>query len=377
MLGMIRLTLLAAAVGAGLGFAGVSAQAEELSEVNAQIIENPGDVELNLHYALIAEGRGEYRLALAAYERILLNDPDNTSAKRGLIRVRRIIQPPITRTFLETGVIGQSNAEHVSNPGQFDVLGFGRIRVRDERNIAGTRWRTEGTLYGEAHSEADQLDYASASATLGPIFDLGASMISLHPALGGGVAMLDGDFYYVDVNASATVEGVFDGAFQWARLRLGYRQYEEDLTSDNGIYIDAVARAAKSDVFVEGDVISVAPIFRWNNVDGTFNDGLDDFSPGKYLYGGARFAYHRVLNDLITVGLSVGVYDRYFLVDEAPNGDARNDVTVRPGVSVLFRDVFAPQTGIRFNYDYEYNDSNDPDHDYDNHILGLSLIVRR
>lgn len=80
---------------------------------------------------------------------------------------------------------------------------------------------------------------------------------------------------------------------------------------------------------------------------------------------------------MITVGASVGVFDRHFLVDQAPNGDNRNDVTMRPGLNVLFKDVLGPQTGVRFDYNYEYNDSNDPDHDYDNHILGLSFITRR
>jgi tetratricopeptide (TPR) repeat protein len=188
------------------------ALADELSEINALIIENPADVELNLQYALVAEGQGKYRLALAAYERILLNDPDNRAAKRGLVRVRRLIQPPTTRTFIEAGVKGESNAEHQPDPGQFDFLGFGRLRVRDERNLGETRWRSEGTLYGEIHSESDSLNYASAYGTLGPIFDLGATLISLHPAVGGGVAMLDGQFYYVDVNASATFEGYLEGA---------------------------------------------------------------------------------------------------------------------------------------------------------------------
>jgi hypothetical protein len=118
-------------------------------------------------------------------------------------------------------------------------------------------------------------------------------------------------------------------------------------------------------------------MIRLNEINGTFNDNVSDFSPGKYVYGGAKLSYHRSLSDLITVGASIGVYDRYFLVDQAPNGDDRNDVTVKPGVTVLFKNVLGPQTGVRFTYDYEYNDSNDPAHDYQNHIFGLSLIARR
>lgn len=360
------------------GFAFVAdASADELAEANALVLADPANADLNLNYALIAEGQGKYRLALAAYERILLNDPDNNAAKRGLIRVRRIIQPPTTRKFVEVGVKGESNAEHVPDPGQFDFLGFGRLRITDERTLGETRWRSEATLYGEAHSEADSLNYASAFGSIGPIFDLGASMLSLRPAIGGGVGVLDGDFYYADVNASATFEGYLEGAFEWARLRVGYRQYGEDWTSDNGFYLDAAARVTKANVLVENDAVTFAPMIRWNEIEGTFNDNVDDFSPGRYVYGGAVLSYFRSLNDLMTVGASIGLYDRYFLVDTAPDGDNRNDLTVTPGVTVLFKDVFGPQTGLRFKYDFEYNDSNDPAHDYQNHILGLSVIARR
>lgn len=376
MLGSRRLRLQAILTAAVI-LGGGSAWADALSDANALVLENPASIKLNLNYALIAEEEGEYRLALAAYERILLNHPGNSQAQRGLARMRRIIQPPFTRTFIEVGVAAESNAEHVPNPSDFDFVGFGRVSVRDERTVGETRWRTEGLLYGEVHTESDSLNYANANATIGPIFDLGAALVSLRPAIGGGIAMLDNQFYYVDANVSATFDSYDEGPFQWLRLRAGYRQYDEDLTSDNGFYLDATARFSEVGVFVDNDAVSFTPIIRWNNVNGVFNDNVDDFSPGKYVYGGARLAYFLSLNDLVTVGASVGVYDRYFLVDKAPNGDDRNDVVVIPGVSVLFKNVFGPRTGIRLKYDFEYSDSNDPGEDYDNHVIGLSLISRR
>lgn len=373
-----KFSALLATVFAGTCLAGVpAATADELSDANALVLADPGNIELSLQYAQIAEAYGEYRLALAAYERILLNHPDDSEAKRGQVRVARIIQPPTTRTFVEAGIKAESNAEHVPDPSEFDFLGFGRVTVRDERTLGETRWRTFGSLYGEVHSESETLNYASARATMGPIFDIGTSLVSLHPAIGGAVAALDDGFYYVEVNASATIDNHNQGAFRWLRLRGGYRQYEEDLTSDNGFYLDATARFAKTGIFSEKDGVSFTPIVHWNEIDGTFNDNVNDFSPGKYVFGGARLAYYRSLNDLITFGASVGIYDRYFLVDLASNGDNRNDFMVKPGVHVLFKDVFGDQTGVRLSYDYEYNESNDSDYDYQNHIIGLSVIARR
>lgn len=367
----------AAAAVVAAGMASSPALADALSEVNARILDDPANIELNLDYALIAEGQGKYRLALAAYERILLNHPDNDTAKRGLARVRRIIQPPSTHTFLEAGTKWESNAAHDADGGDDDVHGYARIQVKDERAFGGTRWRSIGAVYGEVHSENHSLNYANISGTVGPIVDLGASMVALHPAIGGAVAMREDQFYYADVNVSATFEGYLEGAYQWARFRAGYRQYDQDLTSDDGFYLDASGRFSKSDVLVENDVISISPTIRWNEIEGTFNDNVNDFSPGRYVFGGVRLAYARAISDMLTVEASIKLDDRYFLVDKAPNGDDRQDVTITPGMSVLLNDVFGVQTGVRFSYQYEYNDSNDPDHDYDNHVVGAAVVVRR
>jgi hypothetical protein len=372
-----RRLLLAAAIAPAICIGAPHAFADALSEANALIIDDPSNIDLNLDYALIAEGQGKYRLALAAYERILLNHPDNADAKRGLVRVRRIIQPPSTQIFVEAGAKWESNAEHAPDGEEDDFLGYARIRLKDERPVNGMRWRTVGSVYGEAHTESDSLNYANVSATIGPIVDLGASMVSAHPAIGGGAAMIEDRFYYADVNASLTFEGYLEGAYQWARFRAGYRQYDEELTSEDGFYLDASGKFAWSDVIVGNDAVSIAPLIRWNEIDGTFNDTVNDFSPGRYVVGGVKLAYDRVLNDLLTVGISVEVEDRYFLVDVAPSGDHRQDVTIAPGASILFKDVFGPQTGLRFDYEYQFNDSNDPAHDYDNHVLGVALVARR
>jgi tetratricopeptide (TPR) repeat protein len=360
-----------------LAMSGPAAFADELSDAASQVFNDPANAELNLDYALIAEGQGKYRLALSAYERVLLNDPNNVAAKRGLIRVRRVIQPPSTQKFFDFGIKAESNATHDADGDDGDVYGFSRVRIRDERTLNGVRWRTTGSLYGELHAMEDELNYAQAAAVLGPIFDLGASMMTFHPAIGGGVAMADEDFYYADVNVSALFEGYLDGVYQWVRLRGGYRQYGEDSTADQGFYVDAAARKAWSDVFVENDAVYIAPMIRWSDIDGTFDDGLEEFSPGKYLLGSVRLGYDHALSDLVNVGASVEVAGRRFADDEAPDGDDREDWTITPGVSMLLKDVFGPQTGLRFEYEYEYNESNDPDHDYDNHIVGVTASIRR
>src|SRR5688572_15430422 len=85
------------------------AQPQDLADLNRQILENPQDVSLNLRYARAAEEAGQPRLALVAYERILINDPSNEEARAGYERIRRSIEPAYTVTRIEAGVRWDSN----------------------------------------------------------------------------------------------------------------------------------------------------------------------------------------------------------------------------------------------------------------------------
>lgn len=108
---LCRVLLLAASVTAlTVG----AAQPQDLADLNRQILENPQDVALNLRYARAAEEAGQPRLALVAYERILINDPSNEEARRGYERIRRSIEPAYTATRIETGVRWDSNPLNLS-----------------------------------------------------------------------------------------------------------------------------------------------------------------------------------------------------------------------------------------------------------------------
>lgn len=373
--GFQRLMMSAAVVLAG---AIAPAAADELTAVFADILADPTNTELNLQYALIAEGRGEYRKALGAYERILANDPGNASAKRGLQRVRRILQPPSTTWTFETGLGYESNPLHEHHvEGDGDGFAFVKARVRDERTFGTTRWRTTGNLFGEGHFEDDELNYAIASGTIGPILDIPGTMTALIPEIGGAVSSLDGRFYYAEVNASATLEGYLDGAYQWARVRAGWRDYDSYWTTDSGWYADVMGKWTRVDIFGEDDAFSIALWIRWSNFDGSIVDAVSgELQPGDYLWGGARFQYDRAMTDWLSVSLFFSVSDRLYGTDKAPNGDHREDLLLSPGVALLFDDVLGNQTDLRVEYKYEDNDSNDRRHDYQNHQVMVSVSKR-
>jgi hypothetical protein len=366
---------LAAALAVALPLAsGSHATADEMSDVYAQIVANPVDSELNLQYALLAEGRGEYRKALAAYERVLLNDPDNEPARRGLQRVRRIIEPAVTQRTLEIGTAIDSNPTHdaIGSPG--DVSGYGRYRVRDERAIGGYRWRTILNAYGEMHARETQLNHANLTADTGPLIDLEGTMATFRPAVGGGAAAFDGRFYYWDVNVSGTFEGQLQGAHQWARLRAGYRQYDPSFTADRGFYADLTGRLAFNDVIHEGDVFSFSPHARWSGIEGLPDNGATEFATGLYVEGGGTVEYARVVTRLLTASISLKLNQRWY---RDIGSGARSDLMLSPGASIVLNGLFGVQTDLTFDYRYQHNDSNDAAHDWRNHVFKVALTARR
>src|SRR5262245_55908471 len=80
--GLCQALLVAASVTA-LSAGAAQAQGDDLAALSQQILDNPTDVSLNLRYAEAAEAAGKPRLALAAYERVLINDPSNVEAHQG------------------------------------------------------------------------------------------------------------------------------------------------------------------------------------------------------------------------------------------------------------------------------------------------------
>src|SRR5438874_2468425 len=123
----------------------------ELARVYAQILSDPTNSQLNLRYALLAEASGKLRWALAAYERVLVNDPGNPEAQAGLQRVRRRLQPNATQFNAEFGAIGETNPRYRPSGGNAEAQVLAALGMRDERTIADIRWRTTASAFGLLH----------------------------------------------------------------------------------------------------------------------------------------------------------------------------------------------------------------------------------
>jgi hypothetical protein len=369
---MLRKLVITLTATTALALVAPVAHADELTAAYAQVLANPTSAELNLHYAQLAEARGEYRKALAAYERVLVNDPANATARDGLQRVRRIIQPQETQKTIEIGTTWQSNV--LREPlATGDVLGYGSFRLRDERPGEHHRWRTNLNIYGEAYAQQSEMNYANINGDIGPIVDIVGTNWAVRPAVGAGTAWFDGRNYYRDVNATALFEGYLNGAYQWLRFRAGYRWYDASFTTDGGSYFDITGKFSIQDVFHERDSLSIGPWIRWSNISGTAEDATD-FATGLYTEAGANFEYSRRFSDAFAASVNVKVGNRVY--SDIGTG-SRNDWNVAPGASLVFSNLFGPQADLRLDYKYEWNTSNMADHIWQNQSATLAIVWRR
>ncbi|HEV7822888.1 MAG TPA: hypothetical protein VGO84_17015, partial [Burkholderiales bacterium] len=242
--------------------------ANEIESLHAQILRQPGNSELNLRFAQLAESSGHLRWALSAYERVVLNDPSNAEAMNGLVRVRRALQPSITQVTAQFGAQYESNPRYYLPPHRGEMQALGSVALLDERNLGGTRWRTNAVVAGIVHGKETDLTYATAGADTGPVLDALQGW-TFRPAVGGNVAYFDHRFYYREAAVSGTFESVTDGIYRAFLLRGAYRSYDDFFPSGEGFYVEARGKLAFPSAFGPGTVLIISPFTIWSDISGT------------------------------------------------------------------------------------------------------------
>lgn len=355
-------------------------RADELADLNEQILRDPQNVELNLRYARLAEQKGDLRKALAAYERVTVNTPQNQEGQEGFRRVTRKLQPSVTRYSVEMGVGWESNPARATDGGGSDWLMLGRLDVKDERRFADVPWRSTGNATIEAYrSQGSELNYAALNALTGPMTDL-TPKLALHTGLGLGLAWFGENALHHEAVAGFTLEsGFWDGA-QTGRLRLGFRQYGDFYGGSEGVYADLSERLAFSDVLQKGDVAVAMPWLRWSGIEGTpLFVPMEETQPGRYWELGIRGEYLRPVVSWMLAGVSMSIsYRHYSDATILDDGTAvlRRDWLYIPALTVIFPNVIKQSTDWRFDYKYEYNSSNVPFDKYVDHQITTSMVFR-
>jgi hypothetical protein len=358
------------------------AGADELKRLYAQILRNPANSELNFRYARLAEERGEWRKALAAYERILVNDPDNPDVLRALQRVRRKLQPNVTQYLVELGARWESNPQRVATGSSADGLGVARVTMRDERGFGdASRWRTIGQLLGDVYFSNSALSYGYAGGYTGPVIDL-TPTIAVHAGLGGGASYYDHGYFFSEATANLTFESYLEGAYRTVHVRGGYRSFGSGFPSDDGPFVDVLGKFSFPNVASQSDVFIFSPWFRWSSIGGTgFSVFIptEQVQPGRFVEFGARIEYYRRILEGVTIGANVAVsrrdYATAFDTTLLTNID-RRDVLVSPGATIVFHHVWGYQTDLRIDYRFEQNDSNAFMRSFNNHIATAMIVSR-
>ncbi len=373
---LFRALLVAASVTAlSIGVAHAQ-QAGDLEALGQRILDNPQDVNLNLQYAAAAEAANKARLALVAYERILINDPTNEVARRGYERVRRMIEPGYTIARVEVGARYDTNAANTSEEWFGNVPDsttfYAKLLIADERELGGRRWRSLLNLTLEDNDVLDELNYGYLGAQTGPIYYV-APHIAAIPSVGVGVAMLGDEHYFSEAYASLTVEGRATGISYWARARAGYREFADTddfwwfgPVSDNGSFAEVQAGITKPHLLHERDTLTVQPFARWSSVDGD----MFSFTPGSYTEFGVDVNYNFQLTDHVQLSAGALLREREF------DGFDRTDTYIAPQASVTLQRLLPCDCDVRIQYRTRENDSSDFAYSYDAEQVTFGLTTR-
>lgn len=367
-----RVLLLAASVST---LSVASAWPQDLNELNSRILEDPQNVDLNLAYARAAEEQGKLRLALAAYERVLINHPENEEARRGYERMRRTIEPAYSFIRTELGARWDSNPENLSTGENEAYTYFGRATLVDERRIGPKRWRTIANLEGEVTPDVPRLDYAYTGVQFGPVLAIGPHLAAI-PSLGVGVSTLDDDYFFSDYNASLTLEGRKDGLSYWGRLRAGWRDYGDESTAQEGAYAELIGGVTVPALISDKDSLVIIPAVRWSGIEGSvFNFLSEEIAPGQYTEFGVDANYYYRLTDNLVLTAGATLRDRYYDRTQIA-GEDRHDTYVSPRAGVSVQNVLPCDCSINVMYSYRDNRSNDPLSDYNGQQVSVSLFAQ-
>lgn len=349
----------------------------ELNATYSRVMRNPGDTELNLRFARLAEASGYARWALATYERVLLNDPGNAEAEAGYLRLRRAFQPNITSVTFQMGAGYESNPTYYIPPARGEFQSYAGVSFRDERTLGDMRWRTTGTALGQLHEKEQELNYGYAGIATGPVFDLFPDW-RIHPAIGAAAAYFDNHFYYGEGSLGVTIEKSTPNVYRSLLVRGAYRSYDQFFPTSEGFYVEARGRLGVSDALGPKTAFVLSPWVLWSDLRGSGDFPLiSDVQPGAYVEFGARAELYWTVASWLVLGSNITAFKRTYRTEIDPvNLGKRVDDVIIPGASATFTNLISRQTDLRFDYKYISDTSTDSTKSFIDHVIQASVIHR-
>lgn len=376
-----------AAVAAAIGIAGThpaaAQQSVDLQDLFRQVLVNPTDTGANMRYAKEAERRGELRKALSAYERIVLNEPNNREARGEYERIKALLEPAQTRFQFGFGGQFETNTDLEDGNGRGDFAGIVTFRVDDDRRLFGsTLWRSSAQLYADAHVRSSSADFVYGSASTGPIFLVGNGW-RFHPFVTAESGLADYDFLFWSGGIGGTLETRGSDPLRSVTASVSYADFasgdgDGPFTPDNGrdaVVAGLSVRLGWDNVIAKTDAIELRPQIVYNAADDseyTFWQGGATLSYAASLFTFAGGVGNIFLSPEVTVQ-----YRRYQGAEQGRSND-RKDFRVSPALRLIA--MYDNYTAV-LGYVYDRNFSNYDNENglngrnYENHRVGLNFFV--
>jgi len=356
--------------------------ADELRSVFQQLLLDPGNPALNLRYAALTAQRGEIARAIATYERILIDDPNNVTARRELTRLRLLLDPPTTEAVLSLGVQYESNAPR-RNPSFLtfnDTVGTASLAVRDERVLGDRRWRSFGTAFMNVHNRFSVGDLGYVGANTGPLLMLPGGW-TMRPGLGGAFASRDYRTMFAEGSLLANFETMEAGPLEQINLRFAGQDWSGRDPGKDALIGEIGAGFRWRGIAASGDTVSFDPIFTYNAADTADNTYRAINLTFGYVVPMASFGpvEARSFFGRSYLGLELHLErDDYGAADRriSPPAEDRRDYYVAPGIRLVTPAVIGLNETWTLRYLFEDNISNEFINRYSNHTIGLTASWR-
>jgi hypothetical protein len=383
--GRVRVRLRSAFVWAALASLTPVAPAlaqDELDAIYQQILNDPGNVELNLRYARLAIARGELRKAIGAFERVLAQDPQNAEAQAGLERVQRLLVQDVTSIVITAGIQGETNPRRqpISDPDTMDGSIFGRIQLYDNRLVGQTfRLRTEGDLFANYHFTFHDIDFGVVNLRSGPQFTINPQWV-LHLFAQGGHAWLNARAFYWEAGGGATLETrTAQDPGMSLTARAGYNFITEGFTPLDAYFFELTPRLSWRALLYPSGTFVLSPYYRYNGTEGSGAPGVGPTGerfPLRFHQFGARADYLVELYDGVTLNLNITGEYRHYFEDKISEPGRRRDYLVIPGAQLIFNSIWETPLDLVVSYSYERLFPNDDAFRYHNHVIGVRVLWR-
>jgi len=375
-------SLVGAVLGATLGGeARAQSPAEpEMRRIFEQILRDPSNPGLNTRYARMAADRGEYRKALAAYERILARDPNNAEAKAAIADLLRQTEPAYTNITFVVGALWESNPRHERRQSHRtdDASFLGRASISDERRLAGMRWRTDADVSFLYYPTFHDLDLGTVGGRTGPVIEI-VDGLRLNPFVGMAYTVLRRRTYNTEPTAGMVLETDNTGPLKSVTVRWGYNFVGRGFSDRDGTFVEVYPNFEFRNLVIDRSLAAFTPYWRYNGVFGSgapTDDNRNQPFPTRQHQLGARADYYVPVTEWLTAGLNFTYEYRHYFERIPLEGKNRRDHVYAPGAQLIFGSFVDNRLDVIASYLFEYRHSNDGTALYQNHTAAIRLLWR-